>query len=298
MFGEVSTMVTMADQLGFIMIFPQTSNNCWDVGSTQALTRYDGGDPEAIIEMVKYTLTKYNADAGRVYALGISSGAMMTQALVGLYPDVFKAGAEFSGVPDGCWAVDYQSSDQWSGPCADGDVTKTAAQWGALVRAQFPTYTGPRPRVQLWHGTADMTINYNNLGEAVKEWTNVLDLSATPTTTATPMAGYTQDLWSNSCGFTVLEAWTQADGGHTTPFNAPAVVTFFDLDGDGLDRGAAECPDGGALGSSGSASGGGSEAGCACRMVPADERFGGTLLAPIAAMLGILLRRRRRRSHA
>src|SRR5580693_8663921 len=126
MFNNASSIVSVANQRGFIMIFPQTSNNCWDVGSTKSLTHDGGGDTQAIAEMVKYTITKYGADAGRVYAMGVSSGAMMTEALVGVYPDVFKAGAEFSGVPDGCWAASYSANNQWSSPCASGQVTKTA----------------------------------------------------------------------------------------------------------------------------------------------------------------------------
>jgi poly(hydroxyalkanoate) depolymerase family esterase len=381
MFNNASSIVTVANQRGFIMIFPQTTNNCWDVGSTKSLTHDGGGDTQAIGEMVKYTITKYSADAGRVYAMGVSSGAMMTEALLGVYPDMFKAGAEFSGVPDGCWAASYSASNQWSGPCANGQVTKTAQQWGDLVRAQYPGYTGLRPRVQLWHGTNDMTINYNNMGEAIKEWTNVLGLSATPTTTDTPQTGFTRQIWDNSCGFMVLEAWTQQNGGHTTPIDANAVISFFGLDRTGPDTGASECADGGTSGpssgsssgassgsggssgssgasggsggsggssgtsssgngggssgmsssgvggpggssgtsssgnggpggssgasSSGSAPDGGSalavgnsggtgSPGCACRMGQVDERFGGMLLAPIGAVLGILLRRRRR----
>jgi hypothetical protein len=39
-FGEAQGggLVSAADQYGFVMIFPQTSNNCWDVGSTASLT--------------------------------------------------------------------------------------------------------------------------------------------------------------------------------------------------------------------------------------------------------------------
>ena len=40
-----------------------------------------------------------------------------------------------------------------------------------------PGYTGHRPRVQLFHGDADTTINYTNFTEAIKEWTNVLGLT-------------------------------------------------------------------------------------------------------------------------
>jgi acetylxylan esterase len=264
MFNNASSIVTVANQRGFIMIFPQTTNNCWDVGSPQSLTHDGGGDTQAIAEMVKYTITKYSADAGRVYAMGVSSGAMMTEALLGVYPDMFKAGAEFSGVPDGCWAVSYSASNQWSGPCASGQVTKTAQQWGDLVRAQFPGYSGVRPRVQLWHGTSDMTINYNNMGEAIKEWTNVLGLSTNPTTTDTPSSGFTRKVWDNSCGFPILEAWTQQNGGHTTPINANAVISFFGLDKTGPDMGASECADGGvsaSSSSSGSSGGSGSSSG-------------------------------------
>lgn len=47
--------MSAADKNGFIMIFPQTSNNCWDVGSTKSLTHDGGGDTQAVAEMVKYT---------------------------------------------------------------------------------------------------------------------------------------------------------------------------------------------------------------------------------------------------
>jgi acetylxylan esterase len=254
MFGSASGIVSAADQYGFVMIFPQTSNNCWDVGSTKSLTHDGGGDTQAIAEMVKYSISKHGADANRVYVMGTSSGAMMTEALLAVYPDVFKAGAEFSGVPAGCWAASYSSSNQWSSPCAGGMVTKTAQQWGDLVRAMYPGYSGFRPRVQLWHGTADMTINYNNQGEAIKEWTNVLGLSTAPTSTDTPKSGYSRESWQSSCGFTVLQAWTQQNGGHTTPIDPAAVISFFGLDKTGPDPEVAACGDAGSS-AAGSSSG-------------------------------------------
>ena len=181
-FGQASAIVKDADQYGFIMVFPQaTGRNCWDVGSTASLTHDGGGDTQAIAEMVKYTITKYQANADRVYSTGTSSGAMMTEALLAVYPDVFKAGAEFSGVPAGCWADGYDQggTPQWSNNCAGGKTTFTAQQWGDKVRAMYPGYSGYRPRIQLWHAKGDPTINYNNQTEAIKEWTNVLGLSTT-----------------------------------------------------------------------------------------------------------------------
>jgi len=267
-YGEANSggIVTASNTYGFIMIFPQnhlpgTTRNCWDVGSAASLTHDGGGDTQAIAQMVKYTITKYSANANRVYATGTSSGAMMTEALLAVYPDVFKAGAEFSGVPAGCWADGYTESNQWSGNCAGGKTTFTAQQWGDKVRAMYAGYTGYRPRVQLWHGMADPTINYNNQTEAIKEWTNVLGLNTTPDSTTTVSLSshsWTRQQWKNSCGYTVLDAWGEANGPHGTDanLNSTYVIPFLGLD----QTGATDpeiCSGGGASGTGGATSAGG-----------------------------------------
>ncbi len=233
-FGQLSGVKAAADSNGFILIIPEaTGQNCWDAGSTKSLTHDGGGDTQAIAQMVRYALSKYQADATRVYVMGGSSGGMMTQALLGVYPDLFVAGAARAGVPAGCWAVSYSASNQWSGPCAGGQVTHTAQEWGNLVRAMYPGYTGHRPRVQLFQGTADETISFHNFGESIKEWTNVLGLSASPTSTDTTTSqGYTYDrqFWSSGCGYTVLEAWAAQNGKHSMPYEQPAILEFFGLD--------------------------------------------------------------------
>jgi acetylxylan esterase len=261
-FGEAQTggIVAAADQYGFVMVFPQTSNNCWDVGSTNSLTHDGGGDTQAIAEMVTYAIAKHGANKDRVYATGTSSGAMMTEALLAVYPEVFKAGAEFSGVPAGCWAASYSSSNQWSGPCAGGQVTHTAQEWGDLVRAMDPGYTGHRARIQLWHGLSDTTISPTNQTEAIKEWTNVLGLGTDPTTTATVSLAnhqWTRQSWQDSCGFTVLDAWSEAMGPHGTDanLNAMYVIPFLGLDQTG-DTDPESCAMGG-MGGMGGAGGAG-----------------------------------------
>src|SRR6478736_6239169 len=183
-------IVAAADKYGFIMIFPQTTNpatsaKCWDVGSTKSLTHDGGGDTQAVAQMVKYAVTTYKANPERVYATGDSSGGMMTQALLAVYPDVVKAGASFAGVPAGCWSAGWSAASNWGGTCAGGNDIMTAQQWGDLVRGMYPGYSGHRPRVQLFHGDADSIINYKNYGESIKEWTNVLGLAMSPTSTMT-----------------------------------------------------------------------------------------------------------------
>lgn len=78
-------------------------SNCWDVHNPASLTHGQGGDALGIVSMVNYALNQYNGDRNRVYAMGFSSGGMMTNVLAGSYPDVFEAGAAYSGVPHACF---------------------------------------------------------------------------------------------------------------------------------------------------------------------------------------------------
>jgi poly(hydroxyalkanoate) depolymerase family esterase len=255
-------IVAAADKDGFLMVVPQTAQNCWDVATKASLTHNGGGDTGAIVDMVRYSISKHAANANRVYAIGTSSGAMMSEGLLAVYPDVFKGGSEFAGVPAGCWSVN-DPAGQWSAPCAGGQVTHTAAEWGTIVGNMYPGYSGFRPRVQLWHGLVDSIISYTNQTEAIKEWTNVLGLSGNGTSTSVTIGShqYTHQQWHDTCGFTALDAWSEIGGPHGTDANLSATYTipFFGLDKPGpTDPEVAQCmPDAGSTGGSGGSGGGG-----------------------------------------
>lgn len=224
----------LADRYGFLVIYPsvtQASDGCFDVASDATLTHNGGSDSLGIVSMVRYAVANYHADPGRVYAVGVSSGAMMTNVLLGSYPDVFKAGSAFAGVPFGCFAVNPDSL-RWSDDCAKGRVTRSAQAWGDVVRAAYPGYTGGRPRMQLWHGTADETLSYVNFGEEIKEWTDVLGVSQTPvsTETATPQSGWTRTRYGGTGDSAAVEAVSMQGVGHNLPVQAAAAIHFFGLD--------------------------------------------------------------------
>ncbi|KAH8902912.1 alpha/beta-hydrolase, partial [Coniochaeta sp. PMI_546] len=193
-----SSFASLADKYGFIVIYPDspnTADKCWDVSSKGSLSHQNGpGDSLGIVNMVQWTIKRYGADAGRVFVTGVSSGAMMTNVLLGAYPDVFAAGTAFAGVPFGCFAAPDGSFDYWNSDCATGLVTHTGAEWRAIVQAAYPGYTGWRPKVQVFHGTVDEVLNYTNFGQEIKEWTAVLGLCGTPTsvTQNTPFPNWTK----------------------------------------------------------------------------------------------------------
>ncbi|MEU7932374.1 extracellular catalytic domain type 1 short-chain-length polyhydroxyalkanoate depolymerase [Micromonospora echinofusca] len=220
----------LADRYGYIVVYPSVtrSSQCFDVSSPQALRRDGGSDPVGIKSMVDHVRQRYAVDPDRIFATGISSGAMMTNVLLGLYPDVFSAGAAFSGVPFGCFAT--TNGSEWNSECANGQVSRTPQQWGDLVRNAYPGYTGRRPRMQTWHGTNDEVLRYPNFGEQIKQWTNVHGLSQTPTHTDSPQAGYTRTRYGGSGDRAPVEAISMQGVSHNLPVDAAQAIRFFGLD--------------------------------------------------------------------
>ncbi|WP_405096794.1 PHB depolymerase family esterase [Micromonospora sp. NBC_01412] len=220
----------LADRYGYIVVYPSVtrSSQCFDVASPQALRRDGGSDPVGIKSMIDYVRQRYPVDPNRIFATGVSSGAMMTNVLLGLYPDVFAAGAAFAGVPFGCFAT--TNGSEWNSECANGQITRTPQAWGDLVRNAYPGYTGKRPRMQLWHGTNDEVLRYPNFGEEVKQWTNVHGLSQTPTYTDTPQSGHTRTRYGGSGPTAPVEAISMSGVPHNLPVDAAQAIRFFGLD--------------------------------------------------------------------
>jgi len=242
-----------ADKYGFLLICPSavSTDGCWDVHSMADLTHTGAGDASGILSMVNYVVQNKNGDPDRVFVAGHSSGGMMTNVLLGSYPDVFKAGAAFAGVPFGCFAQGSVDNLGWSTTCATGNVTMTGAQWGALVRAAYPSFTGTRPRIQFWHGTADVTLAFHNFGEEIKEWTNVLGVSETPTSTENNavQTGWIRTRYADSAGVVQVEAIQETGQPHNLVIDGTEAIHFFGLDGTN------PVPDAGAVDSAGSVGG-------------------------------------------
>lgn len=225
-----SRYASVADKYGYYVIFPSanSSDGCWDVASAGALTHNGGGDPLGIVSMVRYVIKNLHADSTRVYVLGVSSGAMMTNLLLGAYPDVFAGGAAYAGVPFGC----FSGPNSWNDDCAKGRITKTPKEWGDLVRAAYPEYSGKRPKIQMWHGTNDEVLAYHNLSEAVKQWTNIHGIDTVPTTIENNFfqSGWTRQRYKNSKSEVVVETIIEQGQPHNLQVPQEEALSFLGLD--------------------------------------------------------------------
>ncbi|KAK8034736.1 cellulose binding protein [Apiospora rasikravindrae] len=198
--------------------------DCWDVSSDQTLTHDGGGDSTGLANMVKYALKKYNGDASRVYVTGESSGAMMTQVMAAVYPDMFAAASEFSGEPAGCFRTG--SVRGWNSQCAGGQVNKSPADWAAQVHKMYPGYTGTYPKMLVWHGDVDKTLNINSFNESIKEWSGIFGYSGTAKQTQenTPGARLTKYIY----GDRLQGIWGHGFG-HVVPTNETEALTWFGI---------------------------------------------------------------------
>jgi len=210
---------TFADRWRFALILPQQSNannatscfNWFESGDTAR----GQGEAASIRAMVSYAVSSYGTAPSRVYVSGLSAGGAMSAALLATYPDVFAAGSIVAGIPYRCAAGMVAAFS-----CMNPGVDKTPAQWGDLVRAAYPGYAGTRPRVAIWHGTADYTVATANAGESRDQWTNVLGVPATPTGTASLPGGTVLERY----GADQVRVYRVSGMGHGTPVDPGAAA--------------------------------------------------------------------------
>ncbi|KAI0165438.1 carbohydrate esterase family 1 protein [Hypoxylon sp. FL1284] len=218
-----------ANSKGFIVVYPTTTkdSNCWDVASSQSLTHDGGGDSTGLINMVKYLIDKYDADPSKVFATGSSSGCMMTNVMLAVYPDMFAAGSCYSGVAAGCLAGSPGSSPTSADQtCATGRVVKSGDQWASQVKAMYPGFSGSYPRMQTLHGTADHFVEYSNLAEQLKEWSALLGVQFSGNTTNSPDQGYTKMTYGDG---SKLVGYSAANVGHTVPVHPDLDLAWFSI---------------------------------------------------------------------
>ncbi|KEY64573.1 hypothetical protein S7711_03636 [Stachybotrys chartarum IBT 7711] len=225
-----TSLPAAADQNGFILIYPETPNNsnCWDVNNVASLTHNGGGDASGIVSMVSYTLQRYSGDASRVFVMGFSSGGMMTNVLAGSYPDVFAAGAAYSGTAHACFFGSPSSTPFGSNQtCAQG-LNHTPQEWGNFVRNSYPGYTGRRPRMQIWHGLGDTLVRPQCATEALEQWSNVLGVSLSQEVPNTPSNGWTQSIYGDG---SQLQGFFGQGVGHSPNVVPDNLLRFFGIIG-------------------------------------------------------------------
>lgn len=206
---------TLADRYGFALLMPeqQHANNpsgCFNwflPGDTQR----DRGEAASIRQMIAKMVREKGVDPDRVFITGLSAGGAMTSAMLACYPEVFAAGAIVAGLPYGA-AGNVQQAFQSMFQCP----SRSAKEWGDLVRAASPRLAGRWPRISVWHGNVDRTVVPSNAVEILKQWTEVHGLPVAPSSEAI-VDGYPRQVWLDEAGEELIESYSITQMAHGTP---------------------------------------------------------------------------------
>lgn len=216
-YADNAGLEKFADRHGFLLVFPeQTSANnsskCFN-WFQPGDTRRGQGEAASIRQMVAHVASAYGADPERVYATGLSAGGAMTSVMLATYPDVFGAGAVVAGLPYDC-ADDVLSAYG----CMSPGVDRTPSAWAQGVRDAHPGYTGPWPRVAIWHGDNDPTVAKKNADELRDQWTAVHGLDQSPDRTSVIGPDSTRrEQYLKADGTVAVEVDRVPSIGHGTP---------------------------------------------------------------------------------
>lgn len=72
---------TLAEQYGFVAVYPESPQGAWDATSSQSLLHNGGGASQSIANMASYVVSTYRANSARVFVSGVSSGGAMAVSL-------------------------------------------------------------------------------------------------------------------------------------------------------------------------------------------------------------------------
>ena len=202
----------LADELGFAVLAAEQKavNNphtCFDWFNPEDMARGQG-EAGSIAAMIQTLVAAHRLDSARVFITGLSAGGAMTAVMLATYPELFAGGAIIAGVAFGA-AQNVRDALE----AMRSAPLRAPQQWGDAVRAAGD-HKGPWPKISIWHGALDTSVNLNNAQASVAQWADLHGLSLADARQES-VHGAVRLRWSDK-----LEVYTLPLLGHGTPINS------------------------------------------------------------------------------
>ena len=203
-FARYTGLSELADEMGFIVVFPQGLDRTWydSIHTTAEPSKASVDDTGFLVALTECIRDAYGA--GPAFVLGLSNGGMLTQELLVTHGSVFSGGASIaSQMPAGFTAcatcpvpvLFMNGSDDPIVPYLGGTIT---LPWGETRGEVLPT----DENVRMW-------LRWNNLGDEPRV-TELADTCTDDGATARIME------WGDD-GSSKVVLYTVEGGGHTLP---------------------------------------------------------------------------------
>lgn len=217
-FGRDAGWFAFAERHAVPLVLPEQSaennrNRCFNWFRPSDVAR-GRGEVLSMRQMVTAAIERLHSDPRRVFVVGLSAGGAMAAALLATYPDVFAAGAVVAGLPVGCARTPAQAFArmQHAGPDLGPD------EWAALVHQVGPAnYHGTWPRISIWQGTQDRTVDPRNADNLVAQWIALHGLDAVTDRLTRHLPGARRSVWEREPGNPLVESWTVEALAHGFP---------------------------------------------------------------------------------
>jgi feruloyl esterase len=216
-FAADAGWLALARRLRCALVLPEqtTENNrgrCFNWHRPVDARRGDG-EAKSIRQMVSVATRRFRSDRRRVFVVGLSAGGAMAVALLAAYPATFAAGAAVAGMPVGSASSSAMALLRMHR--ADPHRSRTAL--AAAIQVAVPARSARSwPRLSIWQGGRDRTVNPANAEALAAQWTALHGLDASPSTETTPAPGILRRAWGRP-GRPAVELWTIAGMGHGFP---------------------------------------------------------------------------------
>jgi poly(hydroxyalkanoate) depolymerase family esterase len=207
--------LTLAERCGFAVLAPEQTqannpNRCFNWFEPEDAAR-GRGEAASIRAMAAHAVKTHQLDPERVFVTGLSAGGAMASVMLAAYPEVFAGGAIVAGLPFG-----VADNVQTAFGAMRGGRARSAAELGDLVRRAAPA-AARMPRVAIWHGDADHTVNASNAAEVAKQWVAAHGHTGQPDALET-LQGRTRLRWRSAATGEVLVESNIVHGlAHGTP---------------------------------------------------------------------------------
>lgn len=216
-FAARSGWIALARSLGFPLVLPEQRagnhrNQCFHWYEPRHVGR-GLGEAMSIRQMVRHASAAFGSDRRRVFIVGLSAGGAMAAAMMAAYPAVFAGGAVVAGMPVG--AASSVSLALMRMRRADPLATRSGL--AAAVRSRTaPRPNRPWPRLSIWQGEEDRTVDPGNAELLAMQWAELHGCPEQPASDTQPYPQARRRAWAGR-GAPTVELWTIAGMGHGFP---------------------------------------------------------------------------------
>lgn len=207
-FDILSRWSQVAEQRGFIVVFPDQSNlanpaTCWN-WFLESNQHRGWGEPAIIAGITNRIRSQYTVDARRIYTTGVSAGGVMTNIMAVTYPDIFAATSIMAGCEYDCDVLQLQS----------------AAESGRKALAEMGGKARPVPAI-IFQGTADAVVPPSTAYRIAGQWAVVDGIDTVADTVEYGQVpggrSYTHLTYRDTTGRSLIEQYMIDGAGHAYP---------------------------------------------------------------------------------